>query len=346
LLKPQSELNYHGHRVVVADTDFSFVQSDDDTLLSSMLRSGIGMPYECNAGGCGSCKFKLIDGEVSSEIEDPPGLRRSDIKKGIRLACITKPKSDCTIAARLDSVYEPKIRPRKIAAIFLSRTPLTHDLWEFTFQSEEAADFFPGQYAKLFIPGVTGPRSYSMSNTGNQEGLWQFQIKRVPAGSATSHLFERDLDGVMVEIDAPYSIAYLDTTSARQVICIAGGSGLAPMVSILRGLADHSAREDLPLLYYGAKTPDDIIDPLYFSSISGFDPATQYVPVVSEPGASAVYEGSTGFIHEHLAHALAEDCSAIDFYLAGPPPMVDAVRRHLVLDRKVPIGHLHYDRFY
>lgn len=344
--EPEAEKKDHNHRVVLADTDYSFVQSNDDTLLSSMLRSGIGVPYECNAGGCGSCKFKLIEGSVSSDIENPPGLRQSDIRKNIGLACISRPESDCTISARLDSAYEPEIRPGKIDVTFVSRTPLTHDLWEFTFQSKSPADFLPGQYAKVFVAGVNGPRSYSMSNTANDQGIWQFQVKRVPGGSATSILFDADLDEVSIEIDAPYSIAHLDTKSTRPVICIAGGSGLAPMVSILRGLGESPVREVRPLLFYGARTPDDIIDPAYFSDISGFDADQQYIPVVSDPDTSSNYCGPTGFVHEHLVSALADDCAAIDFYLAGPPPMVDAVRRYLVLDRKVPIEHLFYDRFF
>jgi len=304
------------------------------------------MPYECNAGGCGSCKYELIDGEVVSDIENPQGLRRNDIRKGIRLACISRPMSDCTIAARLDDTYVPQIRPEKRTAVLLSRVPLTHDLWEFSLRADGPADFLPGQYAKVSAPGFNGPRSYSMSNTANEDGIWQFQIKRVPGGSATSILFDSNLDEVKFGIDAPYSIAHLDTESDRPVVCIAGGSGLAPMVSILRGLSELPSRNSPPMLYYGARTPADIVDPAYFTNLSGFDPGRQYLPVVSEPDDSSSHTGPTGFIHEYLATELPKDCAEIDFYLAGPPPMVDAVRRHLVLDRKVPIDHLHYDRFF
>jgi toluene monooxygenase electron transfer component len=346
LREPETDQKGQHYRIVLANTDVSFVQGSDDTLLSSMLRSGIGMPYECNAGGCGSCKFTLIDGSVSSDIESPPGLRRSDIRKNVGLACISRATGDCTISARLDDAYEPKIRPTRDVATFVSRVPLTHDMWEFTFRTESPASFLPGQYAKVFVPGVIGPRSYSMSNTANDDGVWQFQIKRVPNGETTAVLFGDDLEGTGFSIDAPYSIAHLDTESTRPVVCIAGGSGLAPMVSILRGLSAAEPRDVAPLLYYGARTVSDIVAPAYFSDIPDFDIDQQYTPVVSEPESAPEYEGAAGFVHEHLAIALPDDCSAIDFYLAGPPPMVDAVRRHLVLDRKVPIEHLHYDRFF
>lgn len=311
-----------------------------------MLRSGLGMPYECNAGGCGSCKFTLVDGELSEDLEAPAGLRASDRRKNKRLACISRARSDCVIAVRLDNSYEPKIRPSKTRARCLGRRPLTHDLWEFDFETDGAAEFLPGQYAKLHIPGVLGPRSYSMSNTANDDGHWSFQVKRVPGGAATSALFERELGQLGVTIDAPYSIAHLDRHSFRAIVCIAGGSGLAPMVSILHGVAESPGRAGRPVLYYGARTSEDVVDPAYFAGINGFDPERQYVPVVSEDGPDSEWRGATGFVHEHLAAALSDDCSDCDFYVAGPPPMVEAVRRHLILDRHVPVEQLHYDRFF
>ncbi|MBT4887986.1 MAG: 2Fe-2S iron-sulfur cluster binding domain-containing protein [Rhodospirillales bacterium] len=333
-------------QVSIADSDVVFETNEDDTILGSMLRAGIGVPYECNAGGCGSCKFTLVDGSVVDDLEESAGLRQSDRRKNKHLACICRARSDCTISVKLDSAYAPEIYPTAIAAQFISRTPLTHDLWEFHFQSTEPALFKPGQYAKLHIPGVSGPRSYSMANTANDDGIWTFQIKRVPDGEATTLLFGGALEGLVVDIDAPYSIAHLDENSKRATVCIAGGSGLAPMLSIIRGLALSGVNKTQPILYYGARTPEDIVPSTYFSDIQNFDPAQHYIPVVSDTESATNYEGSKGFVHEHLATALPEDCSDIDFYMAGPPPMVDAVRRHLVLDRKVPIEQLRYDRFF
>ena len=311
-----------------------------------MLRAGLGMPYECNAGGCGSCKYRLLEGSVSEDLEDTAGLRPADRRRNKHLACITRAQSDCTIEVKLDPAYEARIRPQKFEAVFRSRESLTHDLWEFSFGTDAPARFLPGQYAKLHIPGVDGPRSYSMSNTANDEGHWDFQIKRVPDGAATTALFDRDLEGLKIILDAPYSIAHLDEESPRPIVCIGGGSGLAPMVSLLRGRAESRGRAEAITLYYGARTTRDVVDPDYFETISGFDPDSQYVVVLSEPDTDGHWNGPIGLIHEYLGEALPEDCAGCDYYIAGPPPMVEAVRRHLVLDRKVPIEQLHYDRFF
>ncbi|MZR29640.1 2Fe-2S iron-sulfur cluster-binding protein [Sneathiella litorea] len=331
-------------RVSIANSDLSFETNSKDTILGSLLRSGIGAPYECNSGGCGSCKFKLIEGSIREDYETCPGLRPSDRRKNKHLACTCRAESDCVIELQLDSSYAPKIRPSIKALKFISRTPLTHDLWTFRFQSEEPANFLSGQYSRMHIPGVSGARSYSMSNTPNDAGIWEFQIKRVPSGKATAVLFESNLAELSITIDAPYSVAHLDANSPRSIICIAGGSGLAPMVSILRGVAELQDRADQPILYYGARSQRDVVDPDYFLSVPGFDPGTQYIPIVSEPSADCV--GPSGFVHEYLAQALPDDCSQMDFYIAGPPPMVEAVRRHLILDRKIPVDQLHYDRFF
>ena len=243
----------------------------------------------------------------------------------------------------------PGIRPSRHAVRCVAREPLTPDMCEFWFESDEPARFLPGQYAKLAVPGVAGSRCYSMANTANDEGAWSFQIKRVPGGAATTVLFERDLADLALTLDAPYSIAHLDASSERPVLCIAGGSGLAPMVSILRGLGEAEqagAARRHATLYYGARTAADVVDPAYFADIPRFDPSHQYVPVVSEPGEPADWAGPTGLVHEHLADALPDDCAEADIYIAGPPPMVEAVRRHLVLDRGVPVERLHYDRFF
>ena len=342
VLEPEAE----GFQIAVDGEGVVATSGGDDTLLETLLRAGLGVPYECSAGGCGSCKVTLLEGNLQDELATCPGLRDSDRRKGKRLACVSRPRSDCRVSVRLDPAYEPVIRPRRTTARFLSRRPITHDLTEFRFQSDEPVQFLPGQYAKLLIPGVAGPRNYSMSNTANEQGLWSFVVKRVSGGGASGVLFGDIPDGFTVGIDAPYSIAHLPPHPHRPIICIAGGSGLAPMLSVLRGLGDCPGERPPIVLYYGARSQRDVIDAEHFADIPGFDPDRHYIAVVSEPDAAAPWHGPTGFLHEHLALVLPEACGDFDYYIAGPPPMVDAVRRVLVLDRKVPVERLHYDRFF
>ena len=334
------------HRVAIANSELVIQVDHGDTLLGGILRAGVGAPYECNAGGCGSCKYTLLEGTVADDLEGSAGLRASDRRKNKHLACISRPQSDCTIDLKLDPEYTPKNLPQKTDAVLHSIERLTHDLWEFRFDSTGPARFLPGQYAKLSLPGVEGPRSYSMSNIANEDGRWLFQIKRVEGGAASEALFGHSSADLNVTIDAPYSIAHLRSDSARPAICIAGGSGLAPMVSILHGIAQLEDANPDPVLYYGARTSRDVVDKDYFRTIHGFSPDDQYIPIVSEPEPGEEWSGATGMVHDFLKTCLGEGAHDYEYYLAGPPPMVDAVRRHLVLDRKVPVEQLHYDRFF
>ena len=176
--------------------------------------------------------------------------------------------------------------------------PLANDLWEFRFAANKPAEFLPGQYAKFHLPDVQGPRSYSMSNIANAEGAWEFQIKRTPGGAACDVLFDRLEEGDDVVIDAPYSIAHLQVETDRPTVCIAGGSGLAPMVSILRGLGTEPDGANNAILYYGARTPNDVVAPSAFAGIAGFSPESQYLPVVSEPDDAGKADWSgTGWVY-------------------------------------------------
>ena len=116
------------------------------------------------------------------------------------------------------------------------------------------------------------------------------------------------------------------------------------MVSILHGVAEIDGNTHKPILYYGARTVDDVVCKEYVDTIPGFSSDQQFIPIISE--SEPQWMGATGFVHEYLAQRLGDDCKDFEYYIAGPPPMVDAVRRHLILDRRIPAEQLHYDRFY
>jgi toluene monooxygenase electron transfer component len=342
------EISKSMFRVVLDQTDpaVSVEVNAADSLLSGLLRAGIAMPYECSAGGCGSCKFTLVEGELETLIEDPPGIRPAELRKGKRLACTCRPTGDCIISFKLDTLLHPEITPTRFSAILIDRIALNHDMSKLVFQSDHAPPFLPGQYAKLTLPDGSVTRNYSMDNICNDQGLWSFVIRRVPGGAATPELVDGDILGKEFMIDGPYSVAHLDKSTNRQVICIAGGSGLAPMVSVIRGLQDEPSRIRSARLFHGARSQADLIPQNYLSDIEGFDLSSQFTSVLSEPSERESWDGPTGFIHDHLNKILATDCSETDFYIAGPPVMVDAVRRVLILGRSVPVEQLRYDRFF
>ena len=216
------------HVITIAGAPLAFACDENDVLGRAALRAGIDFPYECNMGGCGACKVQLVSGEVETVWPDAVGLTERDRRRGYRLACQSRPLSDCSITVRsLPTTTIPlEYRPRRRTAELRRRRILSPTMVELEFATADAARFLPGQYALLAVPGVVGKRAYSMANEANDSGLWTFIVRRVVGGAATSFLFDSLDCGDTVVLDAPYGRAYWQPRE-RRTICVAGGSGVA-----------------------------------------------------------------------------------------------------------------------
>ena len=324
-----------------------FAQAEGDTVLRAALRAGVGLAHECNAGGCGACKFELVEGELDTLWPDAPGLSERDRRRGRHLACQCRATGPLRIKAPGGPEYVPRIRPARRSARLAGIADLTHDLREFRFVTDSAADFLPGQYAMLDLPGVGASRAYSLANTANGAGEWHFQIRRVPHGRGTHVLFDTLKVGDSVDLDGPYGVAWLRTDAPRDIVCVAGGSGLAPMVSIARGAAEAGLLKDRRLhFFYGARTPRDVCGEAQLAPLDGFGERIRYVPVVSLPGDDGAWQGETGYVHDAVAHLLPAPLAGYEFYFAGPPPMTQALQEMLMVGHRVPFGQIHFDRFF
>lgn len=323
-----------------------FEQAPGDTILRAALRGGVGLSYECNSGGCGGCKFELLSGEVEDLWPDAPGLGERDRRRGRHLACQCRAVGDVTIKAATGKEYVPATPPKRRRAVLTGVTDITHDIREFRFHCEGPADFLPGQFAMLDLPGVASSRAYSLSNTPNKTGEWHFQIRRVGQGKGTYALFNLLRPGMEIGLDGPYGVAYLRTESPRDLVCVAGGSGLAPMISIARGAVEAGLLGSRNLyFFYGAREPRDVCGESMLAALEGFGEHIVYCPVVSSPGVEG-WAGATGFVHTRLPQALPAALSNYEFYFAGPPPMTQALQEMLMVDHRVPFEQIHFDRFF
>jgi len=336
-------------KIKIEEQGFEYLQDDGDTLLRSALRSGLGFPYECNSGGCGSCKFELLDGELEEIWPDAPGLSARDIRKGRKLACQCRATSDCTIKVNLEHHAVPESKPAKVMLTFIEVKSLTDDMAEFVFKSNTRAQFIPGQFALLSLPGVKGERAYSMSNLPNDEGEWSFIIKKMPGGQGSSFIFDQLKPSDKIELDGPYGLAFLKSEIPREIVCIGGGSGLSPMVSIARSVArDAKLDEHILHLFYGGRGPKDICTPAIVAEFGDMKSRLICYHAVSDPDLAKKHEwdGAIGFIHELVEEELGKDLTQYEFYFCGPPPMTQAVQKMLMVDHKVPFEQLHFDRFF
>lgn len=337
------------YQVDIEGSAGGFRASAREPLLRSALRAGVGFPYECGVGSCGSCRFELLDGELHFPAELSHGTSERDRQRRRYLACQVKPASDCRIKVRTAASFEPVHRPRTMRAELSRRNDHTADLSEFVFCTRQPARFLGGQYALLSLPGVPAWRAYSMSNLSNDDGEWHFFIKRVPGGAMTQRLFELPRSTDTVAIDGPYGMAFARLEVDRDVVCIAGGSGYSPMLGVARSLAASGKFRHRRLeFFYGCRTPADRPDASLIDDLRPGVGSLLHSVVVSDAAAAVAsgWTGQTGLVHEALAAQIGVGGDRREYYVCGPPPMVDAVLRVLVLDKKVPVEQIHYDRFF
>lgn len=332
-------------KISIEGSDTAFT-CEDDTILRAALRAGLGFPYACNTGSCGNCRFTLIDGAVTHSSE-PPAWSERDVKKNRWIGCQARPTSDCTIKVRLDQAYAATHRPRRMRATLTASTPVTHDIQEFTFRLTEPARALPGQYALIYLPGLETPRAYSMCNLAEGGSLWSFQIKLVPGGSGSAALQALEI-GDDITVDGPYGTAHLRPDAPRDILCLAGGSGLSPMVSIARAAAVAPALADREIHFvYGGRTMRDICGEAMLEALPGYRERIHYLPVLSHHPVEStdVWKGAQGFLHETVAERYGDRLSDFEIYFAGPPPMAEAIKR-MLFDYGVPHDQVHYDEFY
>jgi len=342
------------HTIQLAGTDQSFPCAENDTLLRAALRNGIAFPYECNVGSCGNCKFELLEGVMASCWPEAPGLSDKDRARNRGLGCQSRPTGPLQIKLRTSDKYAPQFPPVRSPAKLIASRVITHDLSEFTFQTDAPMPFLSGQYALIQMDGIAGPRAYSMSNVGLFSGesqggnLIEVQVRRVPGGQGSAHLFDHLKPGDRVEIDGPYGMAYLRENIERDILCIAGGSGLAPMISIARGTFSSPRMAGRKLsFFYGARAIQDVCGLDMLTTLPQWQERGTYQAVVSGANEEEhLPEGYLrGFVHDAVAQTYGDRLQQMEIYFAGPAMMGQSLLKTLI-DLKVPMDQVHFDQFY
>ncbi|MDQ6685911.1 MAG: FAD-binding oxidoreductase, partial [Pseudomonadota bacterium] len=278
---------------------------------------------------------------------EAPGWTEKDRQRRRYLGCQARPRSDCVVKLRLDPRCVPVHKPQRNGGVLETRRELTHDISEFGFRLERPQVFEPGQYALAMLPGVTGARAYSMSNVSLDGRQWEFQVRRVPGGSGSAALFDSLRAGDPVELDGPYGMAWLRRDAPRDILCIAGGSGLAPMISIARAAMVERRLAGRRLDFvYGARTPADVCGEDMLRELPGWGERLGYLAAVSlPPDDGAAWSGPIGFVHEIARERFGARLAELEIYFAGPPQMANAVQQ-VLFEAKVPSEQVHFDQFY
>jgi propane monooxygenase reductase subunit len=322
---------------------------EDETILNAAFRQGVMLMHGCKEGQCSACKSFLLDGDVDLDRYSTFALPDFEESEGYTLLCRAHALSDVEI--ELLHYDEEALRsgmPIVTATAEVEAVePLTHDIRRLVLRlrDPDQIDFHAGQYMDIEIPGHEGEhRSFSMANTPGQPDRLEFMIKLYEGGRFSGLLANGNgiKAGDELTCTGPYGMFTLRDSSPRRLVFIGGGAGMAPIVSLLRSMAEKGTTRPATF-YYGARTQDDLFALDELERLRGELPELQFVPALSEADGGGGWEGEAGLITD-VVDRLEADLEDVDAYLCGPPPMVDAAIA-LLERRGCPESHIYFDRF-
>ena len=325
-----------------------------EKILHAGLRSGFELPYECGTGTCGTCKATLVSGRVESEWPDAPGGRYLKSPAEL-LMCQCLAREDCALEVGVLKTREAGAPlPGALGGHVHGWRRLTHDVAAFDVTLDRPLDFDAGQFALLSVPGIAGARAYSMVNFERAARRLSFVVKKKPGGTVSEWLFGDGVEGTRLGLFAPVGHATFHPGLPKHVLCIAGGSGIAGMLSILQcaGEAGHFAGWD-GHVFFGVRSARDgfFLDEL--RALQARDPARLAVTIaLSDEDVPAslpvAYPGlafARGLVHAVAGERMKGRFADVRAYVAGPPPMVDASLRLLLREARLSPADIRYDKF-
>ena len=304
----------------------------DQPVLEAALAAGLNLPHSCKSGHCSSCRARLVAGEIRYPSGRPPGLSAEEERSGHILLCQARALSDLTVEARLvASVADVEIKtlPARIAAL----APLAPDVLQVMLRlpAVERLRFHAGQYLDVLLEDGRR-RSFSIASPPHDSGLLELHVRRVSGGGFTERLFGGAEGATGAAPLAPGSLLRIEGPigqfSYREgdgpVLMVAGGTGFAPLKSMLRHVLEAGRRRDIHL-YWGARHRHDVYEEARVLDWVRLNPQLRFSAVLSEPTASEAAHTRVGLVHEAVL-ADHRDLSGFEVYAAGPPAMIEAIR--------------------
>ena len=327
----------------IEDSEASFGCEPHETLLDAALRQGIELPYACRKGVCGNCRGQVTQGQVANPKDSPQGSEASAMGADEHLFCHTRAASDLRIRPRSWQRVDPSTRKTLDARVFrITQAASDVSILYLRFAPGVRAKFLPGQYLEILLANGQR-RSYSMANAPHDNDGVVLHIRHVPGGHFSSQVLPTLSPGDRVQVELPFGDFWWREARDRPLIMVAGGTGYAPIQSIL----GHMVRRkiDRPItLYWGSRQPEGFYAQEALSKWQRTLPRLRYEPVVSDSPAPG-WSGRTGLVHEAVL-ADHSDLSGHDVYACGAPPMVQALRQACHAQGQLPQDAFFSDAFF
>lgn len=327
-------------RVRFAHGERDFRLAAGRTVLEGALEAGLNLPHSCKTGHCNACRARLLEGAIEYPQGPPLALSAEEQAEGVILLCVAQARQDLRLELLAPVLAARPIRrlPCRIARV----EAWGHDVRGLFLRLPPATplEFEAGQYIDIMLPGARR-RSFSIASPPHEPRALEVHVRRVPGGELTPQLFAADIEGGLLTIEGPLGhFVYREQPPERPMLLIGGGTGLAPLKSIVRHVVETGRRRAMTL-YWGVRSERDLYAHAALEALARATPALSYRPVLSEPGAS--WAGRRGLVHEAVLAELGS-LASYEVYASGPPAMIDAIVRDFPRRGLAP-ERLYFDSF-
>jgi CDP-4-dehydro-6-deoxyglucose reductase len=326
------------HRVTLQPSGLQFDVEQSESVLAAALRQGYVLPYGCKNGACGSCKGKLVEGQLDYGVYQKKALPDEEKAQGKALFCQARPLTDIVIEARtISAVKDIQVKTLPCRIQKLERRTDDVMLLQLKLPANERLQFLAGQYIEFLLKDGKR-RSFSMATAPHADELIELHVRHVAGGQFTDHVFGKMKERDILRFEGPLGTFFLREDSDKPIVFVASGTGFAPIKAIIEH-AVHKGIARPMTLYWGGRRPKD----LYMDALAKQWPI-KYVPVISEAQPEDAWTGRTGFVHRAVMEDFP-DLSAHQVYACGVPIMVDSARRDFVQKCGLPETEFYADSF-
>jgi CDP-4-dehydro-6-deoxyglucose reductase, E3 len=330
-------------RLVPAERCFEVQR--DEPILSAAIRQGIGLPYGCRDGACGSCKSRLLEGRVIHGAHQQRALSVAEEDAGLMLPCCAAAQTDCVIEARsVPGAGEFPVLKMPARVLGLQRAAVDVMILKLQLPANQNLQYRAGQFIEIILRDGAR-RSYSMANAshnlGNPPAL-ELHLRHLPGGKFTDHVFGAMKDKEILRIEGPFGSFFLREESTKPMVLLAAGTGFAPIKALIEHM-QLKAIDRPAVLYWGCRTREDLYLHGWAETAAASLPKLRYVPVLSE-SADEGWAGRSGLVHRAVMADLP-DLSGHQVYACGAPVMVDAARSDFVAHCGLPAEEFFADAF-
>lgn len=342
-----SETGTQGFQITVQPSGRVFTTSPGEAMLAAGIRAGIGLPYGCKDGACGSCKCKKLEGIVVHGPHQSKALSAEEEANGFVLTCCGVPHSDVVLESRQvtsEGAYPIKKMPTRVSLMEKMSSDVM--LLKLQLPANDSFAYHAGQYVE-FILRDGARRSYSMANApGTQAaggGGLELHIRHMPGGKFTDHVFNAMKEKEILRVEGPYGSFFLREDSNKPIVLLAAGTGFAPVKAIIEHMQIKGITRPATL-YWGGRRPFDLYMDAWVKARLAEMPHLRYVPVVSDALPDDAWTGRTGFVHQAVLQDFP-DLSGYQVYACGAPIVVDSARAAYTTQAGLPEDEFYADSF-